>query len=102
MSRVINTHNELVRRCVQHAQLVCKEPSELLEQLDADGISPGNRRSKPREHRPSVFSVFRNTPVIVGGVKTADKENIRRYVQLILGFANGMAMWMAISKRYMA
>jgi hypothetical protein len=98
MLRVINVHNELVRRCIQHAQLVCDDPSEFVEFLDADGIAAGSRNQK--SPRLSVLGVFRPPTSQNVNVKTINKENVRRYVKLILGFANGMAMWMAVSKRY--
>jgi hypothetical protein len=59
LSRVINAHNELVRRCIQHAQLVCDYPPELVEFLDADGISVGSRKQKsPRYSMWSLFSRY--------------------------------------------
>ena len=95
MSRVIKTHNELVRRCVQHAQLIWEVPSVMSDLLDADGVtSPGFRTP-----RSAVFKVFRQGQTLAS--KQVETENLRKYVRLILGFANGMAMWMAVSKRYM-
>jgi hypothetical protein len=98
MSRVINAHNELVRRCIQHAQLVCDDPPELVEFLDADGIAVGSRRQKPPRY--SMWGLFSHAPAVQS--TKVEKEQIHNYVKLILGFANGMAMWMAVSKRYAA
>jgi len=96
MARVIDTHNELVRRCVQHASLVYDDPAELVGQLDRDGTIHATRKNP----RPHVFSVFGNPRDLHLNKSTVPKESVRAYVQLILGFANGMARWMAISKRY--
>lgn len=94
MSRVVKAHNELVRRCIQHAQLVCDDPDEELARLDYDGVASPS----------SVFHMFRTQSPFRGldVPKKADVETIRQYVQLVLGFANGMANWMAVSKRYVA
>jgi Icc-related predicted phosphoesterase len=101
MSRVINAHNELVRRCIQHAQLVCDDPPELVEFLDADGIAVGSRRQK--SPRYSMWGLFSHASAVQSNsITKVEKEQIRNYVKLILGFANGMAMWMAVSKRYAA
>lgn len=97
MSRVIKVHNELVRRCVQYAGLVCDDPAEYFEELDADGILGGTKKTKGAIYRSgSVFGVFRNGTA----TQTADKEAVRKYTKLIVGFALGMAEWMAESKRY--
>ena len=105
MSRVVNAHNELVRRCIQHAQLVCEVPAEVpaeaLAWLDYDGISSPRRSSRASIGPLSVFHLFRMQSPF-REPDAPDAEKIRRYVQLVLGFANGMANWMAVSKRYLA
>jgi len=98
MNRVVNAHNELVRRCIQHAQLVCDDPEEVLQKLDYDGVGSGTSKARISLTRPSVFNIFRQPAAIEP--KKANKDNIIKYVQLVLGFANGMANWMAVSKRY--
>ncbi|KAI5820136.1 hypothetical protein BZA77DRAFT_240289 [Pyronema omphalodes] len=99
IGRVVNAHNELVRRCIQHAQLVCDEPDEILDRLDYDGIEYMTTETKGSFIRTSIFGIFRQSSLRSSQRRT-DKENIRTYVTLILGFANGMANWMAVSKRY--
>ncbi|KAI5853773.1 hypothetical protein BZA05DRAFT_335943 [Tricharina praecox] len=96
VARVIDTHNELVRRCVQHAGTVCDDPNEHVRLLNGD--SGTHHTSK--NFRPHVFGVFGHPREAHPNRGTVPRENVRAYIQLILGFANGMAKWMAVSKRY--
>jgi hypothetical protein len=97
MNRVICIHNELVRRCLCHAQLVWDDPSDLAVRYDWDGLP--SYASLKNNVRSTSFNLLRQD---AGRGYKVDKQKIRNYVGLILGFANGMATWMAVSKRYTA
>ena len=47
-------------------------------------------------HRDSLLSTRRQDTPGAG----ADNENVRKYLELVIGFSAGMADWMAASKRY--
>jgi hypothetical protein len=98
MTRVIGIHNELVRRCLCHAQLVWDDPSEFAIHYDWDGL-PSNTGAK-NSVRPKVFNRLRQNSDWEH--QKTGKKKIQNYVGLVLGFANGMANWMAVSKRYIA
>lgn len=75
--KTADTHNELVKQCMKYAELLWEKP----------GVNEGVRFGRLGDWGS------------VGEVE--EREKVKRYLQLILGFANGMAMWMAVSKRYM-
>ncbi|KAA8912002.1 hypothetical protein FN846DRAFT_773590 [Sphaerosporella brunnea] len=95
MLRVINTHNELVRRCIQHAEIVCDNPPKSSHILDFDGLIASPKKPKSRV---ALLGSFGRTSSFNG--QQIEAEKIRKYVKLIVGYGNGMAMWMAVSKRY--
>lgn len=84
LTHTVRTHNELVKHCMKYAEMVWEKP------MDAE----------------CAYQHKRHGSLSTAGWKSRtamdnEAENVRRYLQLILGFANGMAMWMAVSKRYM-
>lgn len=94
MADVTRMHNRLVESCIAHAEAAWAHPRSIPAPPDAGDPPAGYSR-------PSIFGVsYGATLAQRRGAERA--ENVRRYLELILGFANGMAMWMAVSKRYSA
>jgi hypothetical protein len=86
MKRVVDMHNELVERVMALAA--------------SESVRPKTTSGGHRGHPPSVFEIFN----ISGKHEQTcpDEHQMKLYVELLLGFVNGMAMWMAVSKRYVA
>lgn len=78
LNNVITIHNNLVKECVGLAEAVMRRP---LDPRHVEGVSGLGR-------------YLRTTAAQKG------EYEIRKYVEIIVGFANGMAQWMAVSKRY--
>ncbi|TGZ81634.1 hypothetical protein EX30DRAFT_251685 [Ascodesmis nigricans] len=81
---VIGVHNSLVFECVTKAQEMWNEPTNCQH---VDGVIVKSNR---------FFEFFRASSL------KKEEDEVRLYLQVILGFAHGMAHWMAVSKRYLA
>ncbi|KAI5840521.1 hypothetical protein DFP73DRAFT_633880 [Morchella snyderi] len=86
---VVETHNELVRQLFHYGE---RAWIESLTAGDDTGVPGG---ATVRTNCSSFM-----TPAPAPRQRLMPDEDVQSYLELIMGFANGMACWMAVSRRY--
>jgi hypothetical protein len=92
MAEVISIHNKLVGHCLHRAATAWARSFLFSQDTKLTSTKPSLSRKASR------ISIFRYSSRSATEKNT--DENVCKYLNLILGFANGMAVWMAVSKRY--
>jgi hypothetical protein len=102
MRRVVEMHNELVDQLCYCGERFWSETFELPPLLTPPrtGLPDLGHKSSAGSvradyHRDSLLSTRRQEVP-----DDSDNDNVRKYLELVIGFSAGMADWMVASKRY--
>ena len=99
MRQVVDIHNGLVDQLCRAGERAWSEASEL-PGTHSSTVSLRRKASTDSTHvdgrRDSLLSAYREE---VPGAGT-NSENVKKYLELVIGFSAGMADWMVASKRY--
>lgn len=90
MKDVIRMHNRLVLHLSTYSERAWVELSTP-QPITVPSSPTGVASFRPDSRKDSVLSQRR---------QSLPEDNVRKYLELVIGFANGMANWMMVSKRY--